>query len=86
MKSKSNTAEVVKESFKVGWENLPAKAQVPLRESIVSSCGWRSLTSFYNKMNGVHKISPLEITVIESQFRVYGINPWTGLPFFDENF
>jgi len=86
MKSKTNTPVVVKEKFKVGWDNLPARAQIPLRDAIVQACGWRSITSFYNKLNGVHKITPLEIGVIETHFKVYGINPWTGLPFFDENF
>ena len=82
----TNTAEVVKDKFEIGWMNLPAHAQTKLRDAIVKECGWKSLMTFYTKKKGTSKIGVLEIKVIEAEFKKYGINPWTGMPFFDENY
>jgi hypothetical protein len=86
MNSQSNTTKVVtKEGFKNGWDNLPASAQRLIRAELIKSFGCSYMT-FYNKMNGKSIITPIELSAIESTFRVYGVNPWTGIPFFDENF
>jgi len=86
MNSESNTTEVVKDNFQIGYDNLPAIMQVPVKIAIMIECGWNSPATFHNKRKGITKIRPSEQSVIERHFRIQGINPWTGMPFFDENF
>jgi len=86
MNTNTNTTEVVKANFELGYGNLPAVMQIPVKTSIMKECGWSSLVTFHNKRKGITKIRPTEVLVIEAHFKKHGINPWTGLPFFDENF
>jgi len=86
MNRNSNTTEVVKDNFVKGYDNLPAIQQNPVKASIMKECGWRSPVTFHNKRKGLTEIRPTEVLVIEAYFRKHGINPWTGLPFFDDNF
>lgn len=82
----SNTTKEVKQNFIAGYDNLPAIQQMPVKTDIMRDCGWRSIVTFHNKRRGIVPIKPVEISIIEAHFRKVGINPWTGLQFFDENF
>ena len=86
MESKTNTSEAVKENFEAGYDQLPAIMQVPVRNAIMKECGIKSTATFHNKRKAITRITPPEVLIIESHFKEYGINPWTGLPFFDDKF
>jgi ribosomal protein S27AE len=72
------TFKGAKRNFLAGYEMIPAKFQIKVKERIMKRCGWSSLMTFHNKRKGDHCIKPLEILVIEQEFSRYGINPWTG--------
>ena len=86
MNSETNTAEVVKTNFIAGYGNLPAVQQIPFKNAVMKECGWNSLVTFHNKRRGLVRITPPEIQILEAHFKKFGINPWTGMPFFDENY
>jgi hypothetical protein len=86
MNKETNTTEVVFSNFKAGYDQLPAISQTPVRLAIMKDCGWKTRATFHSKRKGYTRIKPNESSVIESHFRKHGINPYTGFPFFDENF
>lgn len=72
-----NTKNKVKIGFPEGYDMLPAKFQIPVRDAIMNECGWH-LVTFHNKRKGINKISGLEIKVVEKHFKKHNIDPWTG--------
>lgn len=77
MDEQVNTVEQVHQTFKAGFEMLPAKYQSTVRDNIIYRCGL-TYTSFYNRITGISKIKKLEIPIIEEEFAKHSINPWTG--------
>jgi hypothetical protein len=77
METAINTADAVKTNFEKGYDMLPAKFQIPVRDQIMLQCGW-SLMTFHSKRKGDTPIRPPEIPVIEKNFDLHNINAWTG--------
>ena len=77
MSTEINALKSVKNNFKKGYEMLPAKYQIEVRNEIMEECGW-TLTTFHNKRCNRRRIFKLEIPVIEKHFAKHNINPWTG--------
>lgn len=78
MNTEVNTQNAVKTNFEKGYDMLPAKFQIPVRNHIMGECGWRSILTFHHKRRGVVEIRPPEITIIEKHFHKHNIDPWTG--------
>lgn len=76
MSGKTNTTKRL--SFKKAYEELPAARQRMIKRQMEAECGWRSNTTFYNKLNEKRNINFLESKVIESLFSEMGFNAWTG--------
>ena len=84
--NQSNSTKVLnafQEAFKVlngfqeAFENLKYRDRVPVRKKLMESLGW-AVSTFYIKKNGDTPIKDSEIPVIESVFKKYGIDAWTG--------
>ena len=73
-----NTKKEIKTEFIKGYDMLPAKFQIPIRNDIMKKCGWKSLVTFHLKRKGNVQISILEIPVIEKIFSEFNLDPWTG--------
>lgn len=78
MDAETQTDKVVKTNFERGYEMLPFKYQINVRDDIMIECGWTALMTFHNKRRGLRRIFKLEIPVIEKHFAKHNINPWTG--------
>ena len=78
METQVNTLNEVKTNFELGYDMLPAKYQVQVRNNIMGECGWRTIMTFHRKRKGMVEIRPLEIPVIEKHFHKHNIDPWTG--------
>lgn len=48
---------------------LNKKTQAQLRNEVIRRCGWKSRTTFYNKIYGAVSISKLERDVIEEELK-----------------
>jgi len=72
------TESVVKTNFERGYEMLPMKHQIDVRNDIMRECGWTALMTFHNKRRGLRRIFKLEIPVIEKHFAKYNLDAWTG--------
>ena len=78
MNPEINIGEEIKTSFKEGYDMLPAKFQIPVRDNIMKECGWKSIITFHQKRKGTVQINILEIPVIEKHFAKHNIDAWTG--------
>lgn len=56
-------------SFEAAYSLLNKKAQGRLRNEIIRRCGWRSRTTFYNKLYGGVEIPALEMGVFEEELK-----------------
>ena len=70
--------------FRKAYGKLSKGDAAIVRETVTKLAGWVSTQSFYDKMNGKRPISDRneknknEEAIIESSFRAFGINAWTG--------
>jgi len=75
---------VHKENFRKAFENLRKKDASIVKETITRRCGWGSFQLFYMKMRGDRTLQARnqkkvdEISVVETTFRAFGIDAWTG--------
>ena len=76
MSGKTNTTKRL--SFRKAYEELPAARQRFIKLEMAKKCGWKSNTTFYNKLNEKRNINYLESKVIEVLFSEIGFNAWTG--------
>jgi len=65
-------------NFEKAYGMLPAMYQTPFRNSLMKTCGWRSIMTFHKKKAGVTSIGPLEADAIEKAFAAYELDAWTG--------
>jgi DNA-binding CsgD family transcriptional regulator len=56
METKVNTENEVKTNFEKGYDMIPAKYQIQVRNHIMGECGWRSILTFHHKRKGIVKI------------------------------
>jgi len=78
MNPEINTKKKIKTEFIKGYDMLPAKFQVPVRDNIMKECGWKSLVTFHQKRKGTVQVNILEIPVIEKHFAKHNLDAWTG--------
>ncbi len=78
MEPEVNNVKTVKNNFRRGYGMIPGDYQTEVRDEIMKLCGWESFVTFSHKKNGIVSIRPPEITIIESVFSEYQLNPWTG--------
>lgn len=76
MTDKRNTTKDL--SFAASFEELSARKQTALRNQLSEECGWRSRTTFWNRLTGFRPVRKTEIRIIEEAFRTYGMDAWTG--------
>ena len=75
---------VQKENFRKAFENLRKKDASIVKETITRRCGWGSFQLFYMKMRGDRSLQEWnqknvdEISVVETTFRAFGIDAWSG--------
>jgi len=55
------------ENLEAAYSLLNKKAQSRLRAEVIRRCGWKSRTTFYNKIYGNVSIPKLEREVIEEE-------------------
>ena len=73
-----------KQNFKKAFQELSKKDAPTVKLVITSRCKWKSPVTFYQKMRGERSILEgnfkdiNEVAVIESTFKCYGIDAWTG--------
>ncbi|MFA9370121.1 MAG: hypothetical protein ACERIH_00215 [Labilibaculum antarcticum] len=56
-------------NLEVAYSQLNKKAQAQLRNKVIRRCGWKSRTTFYNKIYGNVSIPKLERQVIEEELK-----------------
>lgn len=60
--------------FNSAFESQPFWLQKKLRKDIMFRCGWKSRTTFQNKVSGETQVKLPEIAVIRSIFSEHGID------------
>lgn len=67
-----------KQNFREAFENLKKKDASIVKDVITRRCGWGSFQLFYMKMRGERGLSDSEITIVETVFRSFGLDAWSG--------
>ena len=76
--NKQNNTEKTLQTFKPGFDQLPAWLQRSMRENIMELCGWKARMTFHSKVNGKVALRPPEVAVIRQQFAKHNIDAFTG--------
>ena len=66
-----------KENFKRAFEKLKVKEAPIVKETIMKRCKWSHQT-FSHKKGGKRSFNVDETDVIETTFRAFGIDAWSG--------
>ena len=69
-----------KKAFKRAFLQLPGKDSRIVKEVICKRNGWASPQLWNYKMKGERGLSLEEQDIVESTFRSFGIQAWTGNP------
>lgn len=77
MTVQSNTEKTSELSFCSAYESFHPVVRRKIKAEITEHTGWSRLT-FYNKKNGVHRISLSEQIVLTEVFAFFGVDAWTG--------
>ncbi|MDH5524545.1 MAG: hypothetical protein OEY01_11215 [Desulfobulbaceae bacterium] len=68
-----NNTEITLQGFTADFDNQPFWLQKKLRKDIMYRCGWKSRTTFQNKLKGETPIKPPEKAVIRELFKAHDI-------------
>ena len=68
------------QNFERAFSKLNGIDSKSVRSAIITRCGWKNDTQWNFKRTGKRSLSINERDIIESIFRAYGLNAWTGNP------